>query len=149
MVEKRLFRSLKERKIAGVAGGLAEYLNVDVILVRLIWVLTLFLGGAGVFVYLIAWLIVPEEPVSREEGDNVVPIEQYQERDPETPHVQEGSPANSRAENQKSFSVIGLILIGIGAVLFARAIIPGYFHRYLWPVLLIILGLILIIPRKK
>jgi len=61
---RRLTRSTRDRKIAGVCGGLAEYLNVDPTAVRLIWVLiTLFPGTLpiGLIGYLVAWLIMPEE----------------------------------------------------------------------------------------
>lgn len=60
---KKLHRSKKERMIAGVCGGLAEYFNADPTLIRLLWVvLTLFSGVApGVIAYIIAWIIVPEK----------------------------------------------------------------------------------------
>lgn len=58
---KKLYRSQKNRMIAGVCGGIAEYLDVDPTLVRLAWVLVTFAGGAGLLAYLIAWIIVPEE----------------------------------------------------------------------------------------
>ncbi|MBN2881269.1 PspC domain-containing protein [Candidatus Woesearchaeota archaeon] len=62
MVKKRLYRSTKERIIAGVCGGLAEYFNLDPTLIRLAWaVLTVFSFGAGVFAYIVAWIIVPEK----------------------------------------------------------------------------------------
>lgn len=48
--------------IAGVCGGLGEYLSVDPTIVRVIFVITLFFGGAGAIAYLVLWLIVPEEP---------------------------------------------------------------------------------------
>lgn len=48
--------------IAGVCGGLAEYFRVDVTLVRLLWVLLAFSGGAGVLAYIVALFIVPEAP---------------------------------------------------------------------------------------
>jgi phage shock protein C len=57
---KRLYRSRKDRKIAGVCGGIAEYLNTDSTLIRLIWVLGTLLWGAGLIGYLIAWIIIPE-----------------------------------------------------------------------------------------
>lgn len=60
---KRLYRSRGERMIAGVAGGLAEYFNVDPSLVRLAFVaLTLFGGGTGLLAYLILAIVVPLEP---------------------------------------------------------------------------------------
>lgn len=48
--------------IAGVCGGLAEYFNIDPTIVRLLWALFVLGGGSGIPVYIIAWIIVPEEP---------------------------------------------------------------------------------------
>ena len=58
---KRLYRSKKERIIGGVCGGIAEYFNVDPTLIRLFWILIIFLGGAGILAYLLAWIIIPEK----------------------------------------------------------------------------------------
>ena len=52
---KRLYRSRDERMIAGVCGGLAEYFEADPTLIRLIWVLIVLMGGAGIIGYLVAW----------------------------------------------------------------------------------------------
>jgi len=60
---KRLYLSRTDRKIAGVCGGVAKYLDIDPTLVRLIWVATFFFAGGGVLAYLIAWVILDEEPV--------------------------------------------------------------------------------------
>lgn len=57
----RLYRSKQDRIIAGVAGGLAEYFNVDAVLLRLLLVISVFFGGAGLFAYVIAWIIIPSE----------------------------------------------------------------------------------------
>lgn len=61
---KRLYRSRQQRILAGVCGGIAEYFEIDPVLVRILWVLLLFAAGTGLVAYLIAWLIVPEAPVS-------------------------------------------------------------------------------------
>jgi phage shock protein PspC (stress-responsive transcriptional regulator) len=61
-MDKRLYRSKTERKIAGVCGGLGEYFNVDPVLIRLILVLLIFAYGFGALAYIIAWIIVPEKP---------------------------------------------------------------------------------------
>jgi len=63
---KKLYRSRQQRMIAGVCGGLAEYFNVDVTVVRLLWVVITLFGGAGLLAYLILWLVVPPEPDSRD-----------------------------------------------------------------------------------
>jgi phage shock protein C len=60
---KKLYRSQKDRMIAGVAGGVAEYFNVDPTLIRLAFVLLLLWGGGGILLYIIMWIVVPEEPV--------------------------------------------------------------------------------------
>ena len=60
-MEKRLTRSTNDRMVAGVAAGLAEYLEIDPVLIRLAFVLLTFAGGPGLLAYLILWLIVPEE----------------------------------------------------------------------------------------
>jgi len=60
---KRLYRSRKDRMIAGVCGGLAEYFNIDPVIVRVIAVLLLLPGGLPGFVpYIILWILVPENP---------------------------------------------------------------------------------------
>ena len=61
-MEKKLYRSLNDKKIAGVCGGLAKYLNIDPTIVRLIWVLIIFFAGAGVLAYIACALVIPEEP---------------------------------------------------------------------------------------
>lgn len=61
-MEKKLYRSRTDKKIAGVCGGLARYLNVDPTVVRLIWAIVVVCGGAGLLAYLICALVIPEEP---------------------------------------------------------------------------------------
>jgi phage shock protein C len=58
---KRLVRVRKDRKIAGVCTGFAAYFNVDPVLVRVIWIALSLVGGSGVLLYLIAWMIMPLE----------------------------------------------------------------------------------------
>lgn len=60
---KKLYRSKKDRKIAGVCGGLGHYLNLDPTLIRIIFAILLLPGGLpGFLPYVLLWLIVPEEP---------------------------------------------------------------------------------------
>ena len=59
-MNKKLYRNTNDKMIAGVCSGLAEYINVDPTIVRLIWALVA-LSGAGVIAYLIAAIIIPEK----------------------------------------------------------------------------------------
>ena len=61
-MEKKLYRSKTDKKLAGVCGGLAKFLNIDVTIVRLIWAIVVVCGGAGLLAYLICALVIPEEP---------------------------------------------------------------------------------------
>ena len=62
---KKLARSRTDHKIAGVCGGFADYFELDVTLVRIIWLMLAFVGGWGAIGYLIAWIAMPEEPLSK------------------------------------------------------------------------------------
>ena len=60
---KRLVRSRTNRKIAGVCAGFAEYFDLDVTLVRVVWLVLLLIPPClGLLSYLIAWIVMPEEP---------------------------------------------------------------------------------------
>lgn len=61
MVAKKLYRSERNRMIAGVCGGLAEYWDIDPTLIRLLWVLVSLVVGSGILLYIIACLIIPDE----------------------------------------------------------------------------------------
>ncbi len=58
---KKLVRKTDDRMIAGVASGLAEYLGIDVTLVRVVLVVTAVFGGFGLVLYLVMWILVPED----------------------------------------------------------------------------------------
>jgi len=61
-MQKRLYRSRNERMIGGVCGGIAEYVGLDPTIVRALWVAVSLLAGFGIILYLILWVIVPQEP---------------------------------------------------------------------------------------
>lgn len=62
---KRLYRNTREAKIAGICAGIADYFNIDPVIVRLFFVMSIFWGG-GIIVYFIAWYIVPDKKESEE-----------------------------------------------------------------------------------
>ena len=55
-------RSRANRKIAGVCAGFAEYFDLDVTVVRVVWLIVALFGGGGILAYIIAWIVMPEEP---------------------------------------------------------------------------------------
>ena len=59
---RKLYRSKTNRQVAGVCGGLAQYFNLDVTLIRVLFVLLAVLGGSGLVIYIAMWIIVPKQP---------------------------------------------------------------------------------------
>lgn len=61
-MERRLYKSNKNKMLDGVCGGIAEYFNMDPTIIRLAWVLFCALGGSGVLAYIIMAVILPRSP---------------------------------------------------------------------------------------
>src|ERR1700688_2766876 len=59
---KRLMRSSTDKKIVGVCAGLADYFDLVRSIIRLVWFLAFFFGGAGGFAYLVLWIVLPQAP---------------------------------------------------------------------------------------
>ena len=68
---KRLYRSRRESKLAGVCGGVADYLEVDPTVVRVVFLLGTMITGffPGIFIYLVMWMIMPQEPLNRDAAE--------------------------------------------------------------------------------
>ena len=58
---RRLLRPRVGRKLAGVCRGFAEYFDLDVTVIRVVWLLVALFGGGGILAYIVAWIVVPEE----------------------------------------------------------------------------------------
>lgn len=69
-MEKKLYRSEVDKKIAGVCGGISEYFKIDSTIVRLLLVVFCLMGGAGVLLYIIAWIVMPERPQNNFDYNN-------------------------------------------------------------------------------
>lgn len=148
----RLLRSRSDRMIAGVAGGIARYLAVDPVIVRLIFVLLAFSGPALLF-YPVLWLVMPEEPEPTINNQVFVATGATQrlrvealsggsgEAEHEVPINDLGG--TSQAAPQPTTSgqgkLIGYVLLGLGAFLALQAIWPGA-AGLIFPAALIVAG---------
>ena len=61
---RKLYRSRTDRSIAGICGGLGEFFAIDTTIVRIVTLLLIFLGGLSIWVYILLWIIIPEEPLT-------------------------------------------------------------------------------------
>ncbi|MEI6884890.1 MAG: PspC domain-containing protein [Bacteroidota bacterium] len=160
MEPKRLYRSLTDRKIAGVAGGLAEYFDTDPLLLRLAFVVLALAGGGGVLIYFILWVITPEKPVMFDQfntstggtsspnpeppaSEPFTSNDPFKARDPfsnPAPPTQPKSDPFVSSEKSKGSLVGGLILITLGSLFLINQLIPNVDFGDLWPVLLVVIG---------
>ena len=155
MTNQKLYRSSSDRMIAGVCGGLGKYFSVDPVIVRLVFLLLLFLGGSGFLLYLILWIIVPDEQrlgASPQEVMHANTQEMAQSAQELGKNVGQavgpssGDVAQSAARNGPLIFAVILIFLGIWFLL------QNLLHidlGQLWPVVLIVIGLALLIPVMR
>ncbi len=135
MGKKALYREGDNRIIAGVAGGVADYFNIDPGIIRLIWVLLAFAAGAGIWAYLVAWAIIPENPRMKRKDlslSSKIKLKKEKEKVSESFRIHGRNP------------LLGLVLLIIGAVFLANNFFPQLRLDKYWPIIPIGLGLVLI-----
>lgn len=142
MPESRLYRSQTDSMVAGVCGGLGNYLNVDPILFRVLFVLALILGGSGLLVYIILWIVIPEDNslAIKKENQNNEPMT-------DTNNQQTGGEqpqGNQKPQKNDGNLWGGLILITLGGIFLIDRFVPRIDFGDLWPLILIVVGIILI-----
>jgi phage shock protein C len=146
--KKRLYRSEKNEMIAGVCAGLAEYFEIDPTLIRIAFVLFTLMGGSGVLVYILLWIVMPEEAdantvAADRLGDVVTDM-----KDKATQVVQSVT-GKGPANNSAGVFALLLIVFGVFFLLRNSNIGFGFFDMEdFWPVALIVIGIILISKKK-
>lgn len=132
---KKIYRSEKDKMIGGVCGGLAEYFNIDVVIIRLLWVLLFFLEGSGLIAYLIAWVVIP--------SDNSIRYDSFGSE------VVDEKPNHKESSTISGSHVVGLILIVLGILMLVKNYVPYFPWHKLWPLALIAAGVGLIVHNAR
>lgn len=136
-MDKRIYRSRKERMIGGVAGGIAEYFEVDPVIVRFAFIALTLFNGIGLILYIVGMIIIPEQVLN-----------------PDMFSANE-APASMAAvpvvESKKGrFSIfLGVTLIIAGILFGLENFVPYFDIEDAFPVLLVLLGIWIIISGKK
>ena len=150
----RLYRSRTDRVIGGVAGGVADYLNLDPSLVRIVWAVLAFVtGGLFFLIYIVMWIVVPEAPFGVRTSLRDVPPGEPAGAD--VPPTGEGevnvTPPRARGDWDAGNTrlVFGLVLIGLGAYFLLRSYVPDIAWDRFWPVLLVLAGVALLIASMR
>ncbi len=148
---ERLTRSKEDQIIAGVAGGFAEYFQIDPVLIRLIFVILTLGGGSGVLVYIILWLVMPE--VGSENKSTQEAVEENKaDMKNKAKTVSKDIKKAAKSKNSEMCIGVGIMVFGflllMGTLGVPRALNPfwyiGLAMKYIWPLLLVVIGLIII-----
>lgn len=135
---KRLYRSRTEKMIAGVAGGIAQYLDIDPVFVRIAFVSLIFFSGVGLIIYFVSAVIIPKEELV---GSNQ-PVEEPEEKVKEK-SVEKGK---RKAKREKIF---GGILIFLGVIFLADNLFLNITFENIFPLILIGVGFWMIFNTFK
>lgn len=135
-MNRRLTRCREDRMIAGVAAGVAEYFDLDTSLVRILWFLSILLGGVGLFLYIGMAIIVPLEPHVGELAT-------------EAANAPAGHRHSPRGEGRLT-TFVGAILILFGALALSHQLLPDWdIERYLVPAIAIAIGAVLVVTSIR
>jgi phage shock protein C len=143
----RLYRSEKNRVIAGVAGGLGDFFNVDATLIRLIFILITIFGGGGILLYLILWLIIPNETAISEISKDSIRQNAKEIKIKAHDIVKEFKFDSRRTHSRHLFALI-IIILGVMFLFDNLGLIKIFNYAKLWPILLIIIGVAILSRRE-
>jgi phage shock protein PspC (stress-responsive transcriptional regulator) len=162
-VSDRLYRSRDDRMLAGVAAGVADSLDADPSLIRIIWaILVLPTGFIALLVYVVMAIVVPERPAGMpvrsrtqpwtptQDADAPVPDGGWRAPDGSTVPLAGAAPTTDRpprdpADRTRLGFVLGLALIGVGAIFLLRQLVPAFDFDLLWPLAAIGAGVLLVV----
>lgn len=152
-MEKRLYRDELNKQVAGVCSGLAEYLNMDVTVVRAIFLIGLFIKGVTFIPYIVLWIVLPKKPyhLNNPHVDYTVPptSEPFNPFRAGTPPFNPGGVPPFAMKPQKNSSAgliagIALVLFGSFFLLEQLDVIPFLSFHDIWPIILIVIGAVII-----
>jgi phage shock protein C len=159
-VKSRLERSNTNRVIAGICGGIAEYLAVDPTLVRVAFVVMTLVGGAGILAYIVLLILMPQPgqpapftkaPPTSVSTDTTARMDADSTATPQTTTVAPVDPAVQQAEAERRRSAVGYLLIALGVVFLLSNV--GAFRiiqwNYVWPLVLIGIGALFLVQRVR
>lgn len=146
-----LYRSNTDKMIAGVAGGMANSMNIDPALVRIIFIVLALVGGGGILIYVILWAVLPED-------DDAITNANYNNVMDENTTNESGQKSQFQKYNQPKKKddgslIAGLVLISLGIIFLVIRYFPRIDFSDLWPVILIVIGVVLLrnafVSRKQ
>lgn len=133
-MDKKVYRSIDDKVLAGVCGGLAKYFDIDATIVRVLWILGFFAGGLGILAYIICAVIIPQES--------------FTEYNMNKSNYDQAVPRYDKDKSNKNKVVLGSILIIIGVFSFIDEYLYWINIEKLWPIIFIVIGIYIIVKKQ-
>lgn len=164
---KRLTRSRKDRMVGGVASGIGEYLNVDPIIIRILFIFLAFVGGSGIVAYIVLLFIMPEDnssPFAAYEAKKKNPTEEKSEPEEEKEDEEKSSSEQTKNKIKEDFSdlmssykkknsiagvSVGVLLIVFGFYILLARFFSFDWFKYLFPMMILFAGVLIILSSIK
>lgn len=129
--------------IGGVAGGLGAYLNLDTTLIRILFILMVMVGGGGLILYVIMWIVLPSDEHLINANNKFNNMEENKNQESKQHSPFQADDPKYRKKDDGSL-IAGLILITLGVIFLVIRYFPRIDFGDLWPVILIIVGIVLL-----
>ncbi|MFC1860531.1 PspC domain-containing protein [Chloroflexota bacterium] len=157
---KRLYRSRDDRMIWGVCGGLAKYFNMDPTIIRVIAILSVFLGSLGIWAYVILAIVVPLEDSMVTQPKEVIKenVEEMKETASEigrdirsTLSGEEGESSEENSKRYRHHNAVGVILVFLGILFLLGSFNIFWWFRWstLWPLVIVAIGVLIILSTRR
>ncbi|MBC35525.1 MAG: hypothetical protein CL663_05730 [Bacteroidetes bacterium] len=150
---KGLYRNSTQAIVGGVAAGIADNLNTDPTLIRILFIVLAIAGGGGVLIYCILWIALPSKSSPFANNPYTEADHLNKEGEPTVEYDQNlDSKLNeelSKMDQNKGSLIAGIVLISVGLIFLLSRIIPRIDFINFWPVLLLIVGVVMIIMGLK
>jgi len=159
-MEKRFYRSRSDRMIWGVCGGLAKYFDMDPTIIRVIAVLSIFLGSLGIWAYIILAIVVPLEGSKVTEPKDTIKenVEEMKETVSElgreirsTLAKEEGKSGEVAKMRYRRRNVLGIVLIVLGILFLLGSFDLFWWFRWstLWPLTIVAIGALIVFSTRR
>lgn len=159
-MEKRLYRNRSDRMIWGVCGGLAKYFDMDPTIVRVITALSIFLGGVGLWAYIILAIVVPLEDSKAAEPKDTIKenVEEMKETARELGREIQSTLAKGEGESEAAAKIrhrrrntLGIIFVVLGGLFLLGSfnIFRWFNWGNLWPLVLVAIGVLVILSTRR
>ena len=137
---KRLYRVRRDKVFGGIAAGLGKYLDIDPIIIRIIIVLITIFHGVGLIIYIILWIVIPEEPIE----NLYTTMKEDANANAEFTEFSSESTTSEQHSSSRGRIVVGVTLIGLGIVFLLERFLPFFDFELFLAIGLIALGIGLI-----